>query len=602
MHDTPEKLSLLRGLMEQGGVHAYIIPDTDPHLGEYVPDHWRILQWLTGFTGSAGTLVITQAFAGFWTDSRYLVQAENQLTGTGIELMQPEPGKQAGYSEWLSLNLEPRSTIGLDGKIFSINVVRKLKRLLEEKNITLDIECDLISQIWEERPPLPADKAFDHPLAFAGKERNRKIREVRDEMEKYKIEFHLLTSPDDIMWLLNIRGRDVKYSPLLMSFAVIDPEQVLLFADEDKIPYTLAREFDKLGIILLPYEEAAGMLTTLKSDTGILISPSTTSAALYSAIPARLKIREDLSIPSRLKAVKNTTEISCLSRTMVRDGVALTKFFFAIEHDRVVENLSELSLSNKIDHLRSEQENYISPSFPTIVAYNEHGALPHYTASATTNSVIGGGGILLVDSGGQYLDGTTDITRTICLGSASGKQKKDFTLVLKGMISLASAVFPAGTFGYQLDVLARKNLWDHGLSYGHGTGHGVGYCLNVHEGPHRISAVAGTDAGSYLRPGNVVSDEPAIYRKGEYGIRTENLLLCYEDEETEFGKFNRFSTLSLCYIDTMMIELSLLDDKEIKWLNSYHADVYEKLSPHLTPEEREWLAMKTQPLGLKTDA
>lgn len=593
MSDTPEKLSLVRALMEQKGVDAYIVPDTDPHLGEYIPDYWRILRWLTGFTGSAGTLVITNSFAGFWTDSRYIVQAGRQLSGSGIEILRTDSPVKNDYVHWLSENLDHNSAIGFDGRIISVSRLRKIRRMLEDREIRFDPECDFISQLWADRPAISKEQAFDHPVGFSGKDRSQKLREVRDEMRKHDVDYHLLTSPDDIMWLLNIRGRDVKYTPLLMSFAIIGMNQVLLFAEEEKIPLRLAREFDNLGIILLPYEETAGILSTLKSKKGILISPATTSAALYDAIPGRLKVKEDISIPSRMKAVRNSTEIFCLAKAMARDGAALAKFFYRVEHDNGVVPMSELSLTHKLDHLRSGLENYISPSFPTIVAYNAHAALPHYTASPETDAAIGQEGLLLVDSGGQYLDGTTDITRTIALGRPTEKQKKDFTLVLKGMISLATASFPAGTYGHQLDVLARRWLWEHGLNYGHGTGHGVGYCLNVHEGPQRISTSAAVDSGSYIRPGMIVSDEPAVYREGEYGIRTENLLLCYEDEETEFGIFNRFSTLSLCYIDTSLIDRTMLDNSEISWLNRYHEEVFEKISPFLNQEERNWLKMKT---------
>jgi Xaa-Pro aminopeptidase len=579
--------------MDQRAIDAYIITNSDPHISEYIPGHWKIISWFSGFTGSSATIIITHTFVGLWTDSRYTLQAEKQLSGSGIELIKFSSAEQGGYQSWLSQNLSQHARIGLDGRLVSIASFRKIRKAVEEKNITLDIECDLISEIWSDRPPLPANTAFEHMVNFSGKDRSQKLKEVREEMAKDNIDYHLLASPDDIMWLLNIRGRDVEYSPLLLSFAIIDSVQVLLFTDEEKIPYRLAMEFDKEGIILLPYEEISGMLSTIKPGSSILISPATTSAALYSSISGRLKIREDISIPSRMKAIKNSVEISGLGRAMIRDGVALTRFFYRIESDNELIPMSELSLSKRLDQERAALESFIGTSFPTIVAYNEHAALPHYTATAETDLVIGSNGILLVDSGGQYLDGTTDITRTISLGNSTAKQKKDFTLVLKGMINLATASFPSGTFGNQLDILARKYLWENGLNYGHGTGHGVGFCLNVHEGPQRISMSAENDKGAYLTPGMVVSDEPAVYREGEYGIRTENLLLCYEDEETEFGKFNRFNTLSLCYIDTSLIEFSMLDKKEVEWLNEYHREVYAKISPHLREDEEKWLKMKT---------
>jgi Xaa-Pro aminopeptidase len=393
--------------------------------------------------------------------------------------------------------------------------------------------------------------------------------------------------------MLNIRGNDVKYSPLLTSFAIVGDVQILLFADENKIPLKLAGEFDKLDIIMLPYEETACLLSTLSPDDAILITPSTTSAELYNSIPGGIKIVEELSIPARMKSVKNRVEIENIGNVMVKDGVALTKFFYWMEQNLGSMVMSELSLAEKLNQLRSEQEYYLGPSFSSIVAFNEHGALPHYSATIGMDSVIGPKGILLIDSGGQYLDGTTDITRTIAIGRPTAHQKMDFTLVLKGIINLAISKFPAGTKGYQLDILARKALWDAGLNYGHGTGHGVGFCLNVHEGPQSISPIAGDGSKTDIEPGMLTSNEPAIYREGEYGIRLENLILCYADEETEFGQFLKFETLSLCYIDISMVDISLLEKKEIDWLNSYHAEVCEKLSPFLTPEERKWLRYKT---------
>jgi len=494
--------------------------------------------------------------------------------------------------EWIVANLESGQKIGLNGRTFSIGRLRKLEGLAKEKKILIETECDLISELWTDRPVVSGSQAFDHPIEFCGKERSVKISEVRAEMKRLNIDYHLLTSADDIMWLLNIRGNDLKYSPLLLSFAIIDDTQILLFADESKIPFKLAREFDNLGIILLPYEEIAGMISTLQAESSILLTPSATSAELYNSVPKGMKILEEISIPSRMKAVKNKGEIDSIGKAMIKDGVALTRFLFWIEHNLDSVPMSELSLSEKLTHFRSEQENYLGASFSAIIAYKEHGALPHYSATSETDSVIGSDGILLVDSGGQYLDGTTDITRTIAIGRPTERQKIDFTLVLKGNINLAMAKFPSGTKGSQLDILARKALWEQGLNFGHGTGHGVGFCLNVHEGPQSISPAA-TDGKISIEAGMLISDEPAIYRQGEYGIRIENLILCYEDEETEFGKFLKFDTVSLCYIDKSLIDFSLLDKKEIDWLNSYHSEVYEKLSPYLSKEEKEWLKEKT---------
>ncbi len=589
-----EKLALLRASMKENKIDAYIIPSTDPHLGEYVPDHWRIITWLTGFTGSSATLVVTDSFAGLWTDSRYFIQAENQLVGSGFELIVDIYPDKSDFIDWLHDNIKPKSKISFDGKTIAISLMRRFDKVFEKKNVSFDTESDLISEIWAERPPMPFSLAFDHSVEFCGKDRVAKITEVRAKMKNQNIDYHLLTSLDDIMWLLNIRGNDVKYCPLLTTFAIVDHLQILLFVEENQIPFRLAMEFDKVNIIMLPYEETEGMISTMPAESTILITPGTTSVSLFNAIPPGMKIVEDISIPTMLKAIKNKIEIDNVCKVMVRDGIALTKFFFWIEQN--TDSISELSIASKLNELRSEQENYLGPAFSTIAAWKEHGALPHYSASPATDSVIGEEGILLVDSGGQYFGGTTDITRTIAVGRPTAQQKKDFTLVMQGMINLALAKFPAGTKGNQLDILARKVLWENGLNYGHGTGHGVGFYLNVHEGPQNIGSGAGIDSKTVIEPGMLISDEPAIYREGEYGIRTENLILCYEDEETEFGKFLKFDTLSLCYIDKSLIDISLLGRSERDWLNSYHDEVFEKLSPFLSPEEKLWLKDKTAEL------
>ena len=594
MSSFTEKLALLQAIMKENSISAYIIPSTDPHLGEYVPDHWRLIAWLTGFTGSAATVVITDSFAGLWTDSRYFIQAESQLSGSGFVLMKSSVSEKKDFINWLTDNINPGSKIALDGRIFSIKQTRRIEKTLEGKNISFDFNCDLISELWTDRPSIPSSLAFDHSTQYCGKERSVKITEVREQMKIKGADYHLLTSLDDIMWLLNIRGSDIKYSPLLISFAIVGEEQILLFIDESKIPLKLASEFDRLEIVLLSYEKTAGILSTLSSDSTILLNPVTTSSSLFNSIPHGMKIIEDLTIPTRLKAIKNRVEIDNIANVMVKDGVALTKFFYWLEQNSGSDLVSELSIGEKIKSLRSKNENYLGPSFSIIVAYNEHGALPHYSSTTESDIVIGTEGILLVDSGGQYLDGTTDITRTIGIGTPSARQKRDFSLVLKGTINLALARFPAGTRGYQLDLLARKALWEAGLNYGHGTGHGVGFCLNVHEGPQNIGQGSGTDPKIVLEPGMLISDEPAIYREGEYGIRIENLILCREDEETEFGRFLKFDTVTLCYIDKSMIDISLLDQKEIDWLNSYHAEVYDKISPFLLAEERLWLEEKTK--------
>lgn len=596
MHHTGEKLGNLRILMKNAEIDAYLITATDPHLEENIPDHWRIIQWLTGFAGSAATVVVTDSFAGFWTDSRYYIQAQSELMGSGFTFMKPEVNADRDLLDWLAGNLRNNSTVGFDGRILSEVRFRKIQMYLQGKGIGYNYGSDLISEIWTVRPPMPDLPAWDLPVIYTGKERSAKIAEVRALMKDRNIDHHLLTSPDDIMWLLNIRGSDVKFSPLLTSFAVIDDKQILLFADENKIQHKMAKEFDTEGIVILPYEEIAGILSTLPSDSSLLLSPSSTSVSLFNSIPRGMRVIEDFSIPGILKMVKNKVEIENIGEAMLKDGIALTRFLYWFDQDLGSLSATELSLSQKLDLFRFEQTGYIGPSFQSIVAFNEHSALPHYTPTIETDVTINPDGILLIDSGGQYLNGTTDITRTIATGSPTAGQKRDFTLVLKGNIALARAKIPAGTRGIQLDILARKALWESGLNYGHGTGHGVGFCLNVHEGPLSISAADNTATKTPIEPGMLISNEPAVYREGQYGIRIENLILCYEDEETEFDRFLKFDTLSLCHIDRSLIDISLLDENEIEWLNRYQAGVYEKLNHFLTEGEKLWLKAKTEPV------
>jgi Xaa-Pro aminopeptidase len=593
MSSSAEKLINLRSAMKGGGIDMYIIPMSDPHLGEYIPEHWQIISWLTGFTGSAGTVVVTDSQAGLWTDARYFIQAVRQLSGSGFEFMRPGQYQRNDYMDFVAENAKPGDKIGIDGKIFQFSAFRRLEKRLEGKNVVIDVNCDLISPLWSGRPSLPFSMAFDHLPEYAGKTRAEKIGEVRSRMKKMMAGYHFLSSLDDIMWVLNIRGNDLQYSPLLLCYALIGPEQVLLFIDQSKIPPPLAAEFDRLGIVLLPYEEASEIIPSVTEGDSVLLNPQTISVEMYQAISLKSSCIEDISIPTRLKSVKNLTEIANIGKVMVKDGVALTRFFHWFESSHGSLTMTEDSLSEKVNEMRAQQEGFLKPSFETIVAFNENSALPHYHAGQGSGSLIGDRGILLVDSGGQYNGGTTDITRTLALGIPSGQQIKDFTLVLKGHINLALSKFPEGTRGYQLDLVARRAMWGSGLNFAHGTGHGIGYCLNVHEGPQSISPA---DNKTAIEEGMLTSNEPAIYREGEYGIRIENLILCYCDEETEFGKFLRFETVSLCYIDKLLIDKSLLDRNEIDWLNAYHAEVYDKLNPYLSDAERVWLKEKTEAL------
>ncbi|HSO77225.1 MAG TPA: aminopeptidase P family protein [Bacteroidales bacterium] len=594
-----KRLTGLRAAMKKKSIDALIVPITDPHLGEYVPEHWRVIEWLTGFTGSAATVVITSRFAGLWTDSRYFIQAEEQLQNSGFELVKLKIPHTPEYIDWLASTIKKDGKIAVDGRVISIGLVRLLETALEPVGASLNIKIDLIKGLWTDRPPLPTEPAFDHPVKYAGRSRADKISDVRARMAEMGADYQLCTSADDIMWLLNIRGNDISFSPLVISFALIGPDQVLLFADEEKVPGKMKAAFDGDNVVILPYDMVSTVLASLADNAVLLLSPGTTSASIFRSIPRKVRVKEDVSIPTRLKAIKNSTEIANIREVMVRDGVALTRFFIWLENNIGRERITELSASEKLETLRREQDDCMGPSFATIAAYNAHAALPHYAPSKESDTELKTKGIFLLDSGGQYLGGTTDVTRTVALSKPDKRMKSDFTLALKGTVNLAMARFPSGTKGFQLEILARKALWDNGLNYGHGTGHGVGFFLNVHEGPQTIGTGSSGDLKTVFEPGMLTADEPAIYRPGEYGFRTENLILCVDDVTTDHGTFLKFETVTHCYIDTSLIETSLLDERELKWLNDYHSNVFRTLSPHLKPDEKKWLKGKTAAITRK---
>jgi Xaa-Pro aminopeptidase len=596
MSNTKNRLALLRKEMRQLDVDAYIIPVTDPHLGEYVPGHWKVIEWLTGFTGSAANVVVTDSFAGLWTDSRYFIQAERELKDSGFELVKLKIPHTPEYIDWIEKEMTGGNTVAVNGRIIPTGTVKLISRIFSHKGINLNTNLDLLSGIMDNRPAMPSSEAFEHDIRFAGVGRLDKIALIRNKMLEMRADYHLLSSLDDIAWTLNIRGSDVSYSPLFTSFGLIGQGSFQLFADSKKIPDELRIKLRDDNIIIRPYNDISLAIKEVNSGESIIITPATTSASLYNSIKEGVNIIEEVSVPTRLKAVKNKVEIGHITNVMTKDGLALTKFFYWLENALGHEKITEISVADKLLELRMEEENCIGPSFACIAAYNEHGASPHYCSTPETDVELGRDGIFLLDSGGQYLDGTTDVTRTVCLGTPTEKQKTDFTLALKGTISLAMAKFPYGTRGYQIEILARKALWDKGLNYGHGTGHGVGFFLNVHEGPQTIGTGASGDLLTILEPGMLTADEPAIYREGEYGFRTENLILCVDDIETDFGRFLKFETLTLCYIDTLLIIKELLSEEELDWLNDYHRKVFQILGKALPDNISDWLKEKTRPL------
>ena len=589
-----QRISALREAMKHYNMGAYIIPSSDPHLSEYPADCWKSRQWISGFTGSAGTIVITADKAGLWTDSRYFLQAAKELEGSGIELYKMGLPETPGLPVFILRNLQENETVGLDGQTYSVADAEELNLVLKKKKITLDVSRDLIHEIWIDRPAIPGGMLFELPVEYSGKSTSDKLEAINTKLHEAGADGLVLCALDEIAWTFNIRGNDVEYNPVVVSYAFISEEETVLFILPGKITHEMSKNLQAEGVTLADYSKITSYLAKLKDKTRLYIDPKKTNFALYNALPFSCEVIEGVSPVAMLKSIKNEKEIEGFSNAMVRDGVALTRFFIWMEKSLSAgKTLTEISISEKLAEFRNKQALYVSESFETIAGYKGHGAIVHYGATPESNATLAQEGLLLIDSGAQYFDGTTDITRTIALGEPTEAMMKDFTRVLKGHISLAKCKFPQGTRGSQLDILARKALWDNGINYMHGTGHGIGHFLNVHEGPQSIRMEENPVA---LQPGMVISNEPGVYRTDEYGIRIENLILVREDSETEFGKFYSFETLTLCPIDRKLIITSQLSARERAWLNKYHQRVYEKLSPFLFEEEKEWLKNKTAEL------
>ena len=550
------------------------------------------MQAAAGFTGSAGTVVITLTDAGLWTDGRYYIQAENQIRNTGIQLFRMMDPGVPSYAEWLSSVLDDGDCVGFDGNVFSVEMVRSLEKVLTKKRISCNMDHDLIGELWTERPQLPSSPVFIHELQYAGKSRLEKINEVRSEMKKLGANYFLLTSLDDIAWLLNIRGADVPDNPVAISNVIVHDTGSILFIDPEKVSSEVKAQLDKDSIQCLGYYETIDFLRKLTKEDTVLLDPEMTNAVLDDAIYCTEASKvESKNVTSRLKAIKNSVEIQNLKQCQEHDGVAMVRFIKWLKTSLGKERITEISLAEKLEDFRKQNELFMGPSFDTIAGYKEHGAMMHYKATEDTDYALENKGFLLVDSGGQYYNGTTDITRTIVLGELTDQEKRDFTLVLKGHISLSMAKFLHGTTGQSIDILARQPLWKYGLDYKCGTGHGVGFFLNVHEGPQRISQTPNTVA---LEEGMNITNEPGIYRQDQYGIRTENMMLVVSDCTTDCGQFMKFETITYCPIDLEGIDRDLLTNDEIRWLNAYHKEVYEKLSPYLNEEEKTWLKQETR--------
>ena len=593
MHSVQEKILSLRKLMQIEKVQVCIIPSTDPHISEYSPYRWKTREWISGFTGSAGTVVITKDKAGLWTDSRYFLQAEEQLKDTGIDLFKTGLPDTPAFSDWISSELSADECVGIEGDVYAASEAKSLIEFFNEKNIQVRFDFAPYDSLWESRPAIPDNQVFVHPERFTGKSCRDKIREVLSEVKKKEADMTIIAALDTIAWLFNIRGNDVDYNPVFVSYAVVSENETVLFISPDKLTQEVSEYLHQEGITIAGYNEITAYIQKISSRSKVLVVPSKINYRLYSILSENCIIKETTVHPADLlKSIKNETEIAGVRKAMQKDGVAMVKFLIDLE--KALKNnevITEIDIEEKLRTYRSKQDYYFGESFKTIAGYGEHGAIVHYEATTESNAIVQPDGILLVDSGAQYLDGTTDITRTVSTGQVSDTIKSNYTNVLKGHIQLALAVFPAGTVGMQLDILARHALWKSGQNFLHGTGHGVGCFLNVHEGPQSIRMNYNP---AKLEPGMITSNEPGLYLAGEYGIRIENLVLTVKAMTTDFGDFYAFETLTLCPIDTLMVDSSLLSPEEIEWLNSYHQKVYDELSPFLSMEERKWLKEQTK--------
>lgn len=591
MKEKHNVLKEIRKQMKKHGVDAMIIPSSDAHQSEYTASHWKTRLWLTNFTGSAGTAVITQNHAGLWTDSRYFIQAEQELKGGAFELHKLQIPHTPGHLTWLSRQLKKGATLGIDSNLFSVNQVEAIKKKLSPKNIKVKANISFLYSFWKDRPALPQNPIFELKLKYAGQSRKSKLAQICDTFTDRKIDYCVMSTLDDIAWTLNLRGSDVESNPVFVAFLVVGKRKSYLFVDPDKISPVLYKRLLKDRVIVKEYGEIGQFLKTGSGKSRFLFDPNVTSAALAAKIKRTSAIVGDT--PSTyMKAIKNETEIKGIREAMIKDGVALTRLYMWLEENVASKKIDEVEVAEQLASFRAGQGDYFGESFGAIVGYKGNGAIVHYSAKRPTCATIKPKGVLLLDSGGQYHCGTTDITRTTCFSKPSKGLKQDYTAVLKGHIAVASCVFAKGTRGHQLDLLARKSLWALHKNYGHGTGHGVGHFLNVHEGPQSISPALGGKAALPFAPGMFTSNEPGFYKQGAYGIRIENLVLTIELGKNEYGTFYGFETMTLFPIDTTMIANEMLTREEVKWLNDYHKTVYKKVAPALNSKEKKWLKEK----------
>ena len=589
-------LEKLRNCMKEYGIDAYIIPSSDSHQSEYVGEYFKSRAYISGFTGSAGTLVVTMEEAGLWTDGRYFIQAENQLKNTGIKLFKMGEEGVPTTKEYLCDKMINNSTLGFDGRLISANEGKALQEALKDKNINIKYEYDLVDKVWEDRPLLSTEKAFLLDEKYAGETFSSKLIRLRNEMKIKSATTHIITTLDDIAWLFNIRGRDVKYTPVVLSYSLITVDKVYLFIDDNKLNDEIINELNKENVIIKPYNDIYEFVKTIDEKENVLLDDEKVNYSIYNNLPNEVKKINGLNPTMNFKAVKNSIELENIRNSHLKDGIAFTKFMYWLKNSVGKLEISEISAAEKLESLRREQDGFIEPSFATIAGYKEHAAMMHYSATPETDYKLEPSDLFLIDSGGQYFDGTTDITRTIALGEISDELKKHFTAVVRGMINLSMAKFLYGVKGYNLDILARRPMWNLGIDYKCGTGHGVGFLGTIHESPNgfRWRIVPQRLETATLEEGMVTTNEPGIYIEGSHGIRIENELITKKAEKNEYGQFMEFEVVTFAPIDIDAIDVNELNIEERDYLNNYHKLVYDKVSPFLTKEECDWLKEYTR--------
>ncbi len=593
---SPHRLRIekVRDCLKAHGLAAVLVPSSDPHLSEYLPERWQGRQWLSGFTGSMGTLAVTLDKAAVFADSRYWEQAAHELAGSGIDLVKIASGTAATHVDWLATNVARGAGVGVDGSVLGLAAAQQLRTRLELAGVQLRTDFDVIEHVWPERPGLPAQPVYEHLAPHAPLARAAKLMQVREAVARHGAMLHFISTVDDIAWLFNLRGSDVSYNPVFLAHALIDASEATLFVGEGKVSAELRARLARDGVRIAPYAQAAAALAALPGDAVLLIDPRRITFSVRAN--ASVKVIEAINPSTLMKSRKSAAEAEHIRAAMAQDGAACCEFYAWFE-DALArgERLTELTVDEHLSAARAKRTGFVGLSFNTIAGFNANGAMPHYRATPESHAVIQGNGLLLIDSGGQYLGGTTDITRVWPIGKVSAEQKRDYTLVLKGTLGLSRTRFPRGTLSPMLDAIARVPMWEHGLDFGHGTGHGVGYFLNVHEGPQSISKAI-PEPHMAMEPGMITSVEPGLYRAGRWGIRIENLVLNVPSTSNEFGEFLEFETLTLCPIDTRCIDRSLLRQDEVDWINAYHATVRARLRPLVAGPALAWLLQRTDPI------